>query len=449
VAAPVTSSPLIPRLLRLAWPTALARLGIMGMSVVDVMVVGQFASAELPYQALGWAPIAVLMVTSIGLLTGVQVLGARALGAGTPSEAGGAFRRGLVISAVAGLLSVAAIWWLGARLFTVFGISAELAVPSAKVARILSFSVPLHLFYVTTSFFLEAIQRPLASTIAMWTANALNLGLNLWLVPKLGAVGSAWCTVGARLGLAALLLGWVFRLPDAEELGVRQTARGPSYSALLRVGFAACVSHAAESGAFSGMTILAGRLGPEAVSAYQILLNLMAILFMASLGISSATAVLTSEAAGRGQPIRASRASFSGIGLDLALMLLAALLLLAFSGPIGHAYTANPALAGMVSGLLWLVALILPWDGGQVVAAAALRAHGQNWFPTASHLLAYAVVMPSVAYVLSEVRGQGVTGLMLSIFWASVLSFSVLCVRLWRIRARRDSRIEETPEGQN
>ncbi len=435
----MTSSPLIPRLLRLAWPTALARLGIMGMSVVDVMVVGQFASAELPYQALGWAPIAVLMVTSIGLLTGVQVLGARAIGAGTPSEAGGALRRGLVVSTVAGLLSVAAIWLLGERLFTAFGISEELAGPSTQVARILAFSVPLHLFYVTTAFFLEAIQRPLASTIAMWVANALNLALNLWLVPKLGAVGSAWCTVGARLGLAVLLLVWVFRLPDAEMLGVRRPARGPGYSALLRVGLAACVSHAAESGAFSGMTILAGRLGPDAVSAYQILLNLMAILFMAALGISSATAVLTSEAVGSGDTARASRSSFSGIGLVLLLMLLAALLLVGFSGPLGHAYTANPALAAMVSGLVWLVALILPWDGGQAVAAAALRAHGQNWFPTASHLLAYAVVMPSVAYVLGEVRGQGVTGLMSAIFWASVLSFSVLCFRLWRLRSARGS----------
>ena len=409
----------------------------MGMSVVDVMVVGQFASAELPYQALGWAPIGVLMVSSIGLLTGVQVLGARAMGAGTPSEAGAALRRGLVVSLVAGLLCVAAIWLLGERLFTVFGISRELAGPSTEVARILAFSVPLHLLYVTTSFFLEAIQRPLASTVAMWAANALNLGLNLWLVPELGAVGSAWCTVGARFGLALLLLGWVFRLPDAEALGVRRATRGPGYAALLRVGFAACVSHAAESGAFSGMTILAGRLGADAVSAYQILLNLMAILFMAALGISSATAVLTSEAVGRGDAARASRSSFSGIGVVLALMLLAALLLLTFSGPVGRAYTANATLAAMVSALVWLVALILPWDGGQAVAAAALRAHGQNWFPTASHLLAYAVVMPSVAYVLGELQGHGVTGLMLSIFVASVLSFSVLCIRLRQIRGRQ------------
>jgi MATE family multidrug resistance protein len=82
-------------LLRLAAPVALARLGIMGMAVADVMVVGQFKPEELPYQALANAPIGVLMVTGVGLLTGVQVLAAQALGAQTPREAGATWRRGL------------------------------------------------------------------------------------------------------------------------------------------------------------------------------------------------------------------------------------------------------------------------------------------------------------------------------------------------------------------
>jgi multidrug resistance protein, MATE family len=68
-----------------------------------------------------------------------------------------------------------------------------------------------------------------------------------------------------------------------------------------------------------------------------------------------------------------------------------------------------------------------------VVAAAALRARGDNWFPTASHLLSYAIVMPALAYWLAELRGQGVTGLMLAIFAASVLSCGLLCLRLWHL----------------
>jgi multidrug resistance protein, MATE family len=421
----------VPKLLRLAWPVALARLGIMGMSVVDVMVVGQFAPKELPYQALGWAPINVLTVAGIGLLTGVQVLAARALGAGRPAEAGAAWRRGLLLSLGAGILAALLLLGAGPRVYTVFGIAPDLAGPSLRVSRILMLSVPLQLVYVTSSLFLEAIQRPMAATVAMWVANLVNLGLNLLLVPSLGAVGSAWCTVAARFCLGALMLLWIWRLPDAERLGVRRRESKPSYAALLRVGAAAAVSSAAEAGAFSGMTLLAGRQGPNAVSAYQILLNLLAIVFMVSLGMSSATAVLTSEAVGRSSETGATRASFGGVLLNGAFMLLAGGVVLGFSGAIGRAYTANLGLAATVSGLMWLAAAIMPPDGAQVVAASALRARGDNWFPTASHLLAYTAVMPALAFWLSETRGGGVSGLMLAIFWSSALSCAVLCSRLW------------------
>ncbi|HYP87601.1 MAG TPA: MATE family efflux transporter [Polyangiaceae bacterium] len=427
----VSAGSLLRSLLRLAWPVALARLGIMAMSVVDVMVVGQFAPSQLPFQALGWAPIGVLTVSGIGLLTGVQVLGARALGANALHEAGGAWRRGLVVSLCAGAGALAFVWLLGGHLFTAFGVAPSLALPAARVARILALSVPLHFLYVTTAFFLESIQRPLASTVVMWGANLVNLLLNLWLVPSLGAEGSAWCTVGARGFLAAAVLLWVWNLDDAERFGVRQRATSPSYRALLRVGTAAFVSHAAEGGAFSGMTVLAGRQGGDAVAAYQILLNLTAIVFMVSLGVSSATAVLTSEAVGRKAPGAATRATFGGLALNIVLMLGAALFIFTFSRAIGRAYTANLSLAALISGLLWLVSLVLPVDGGQVVAASALRARGDNWFPTASHLVSYALVMPALAFWLAELRGNGVAGLLFAIFWSSVLSCSVLCLRLW------------------
>lgn len=427
---PVVGS-IVSKLLRLAWPVALARLGIMGMGVVDVMVVGQFAPGELPYQALGWAPINVMTVAGIGLLSGVQVLASRALGAGTPSEAGGAWRRGLTLALAASAVAALVVLLAGERLFTAFGIAPELAAHSLRVTRILMWSMPLQLMYVASSMFLEATQRPMAATFAMWLANAVNLGLNLLLVPKLGAVGSAYCTLGARFCLAALLLIWIWRLSDGERLGVRSRASAPSYGALLRVGGAAAISAGAEAGAFSGMTILAGRQGADAVAGYQILLNLLAIVFMISLGFSSATAVLTSEAVGRKSEADVTRASLGGVLLNGVFMLLAGAVVLAFAPSIGRAYTANVELAAAASGLMWLAALIMTPDGAQVVAAHALRARSDNWFPTASHLLAYVLVMPGLAYWLSELRGQGISGLMLAIFWSSVLSGAVLCSRLW------------------
>ncbi|MEZ5994551.1 MAG: MATE family efflux transporter [Hyphomonadaceae bacterium] len=422
-------------LLRLAGPVALARLGIIGMAMTDVIVVGQLAPEELPHQALGWAPTAVFLVAAIGLLQGVQVLAARSLGEKNPAGAGVALRRGLVLALLAGVASAALMWLGGLRLFTVFGIDPALAAPSTPVMQVLAFSIPLHLLYIAGTYFLEAIKKPGISTAVMWAANAVNLALNLLWVPEHGAIGSAWATVGARVFLSGALLACIYLLRDAKHYGVRgaRGAPGPSYGALLGVGVAAAVSQAVEAGAFSAMTVIAGRIGAEVVAAYQIMLNLMAFVFMIALGLAAATAVLVSEAIGRNAPHDSARAGWTGVWLNAITMVVAAALLLSFAYPIGRAYTADLPLAALIASLMWVAALILTPDGTQVVTASALRARGDNWFPTFSHIIAYAGVMPVLGFWFAEHQGMGVVGLLFAIFWSSVVSAAVLLLRWWTL----------------
>jgi MATE family multidrug resistance protein len=459
----------VAALLRLAGPVALARLGIIGMALTDVIVVGQLVPDQLPHQALGWAPTAVFLVAAIGLLQGVQVLAARSLGQGNPEGAGVALRRGLVLGLIAGVISAAAMWLGGEGLFRTFGIEADLVPLSAQVMAVLALSIPLHLLFIASTYFLEAIKKPGIGTAVMWGANVINLGLNLVWVPDLahaaptawseplyaalrdvpilhalnamapehGAIGSAWATVGARVFLAGVALLWIFFLRDGAKYGVRKLgAPGPSYSALLAVGIAAAVSQAVEAGAFSAMTVIAGRISADVVSAYQILLNLMAFVFMIALGLSAATAVLTSEAIGRGAPQDAARAGWTGIALNAIAMLIAAVAIYIFAVPIGRVYTADASLAALIASLMWVASLALTPDGTQVVAASALRARSDNWFPTFSHILAYAGVMPVLGWWLAERQGMGVAGLLFAIFWASVLSAAVLLLRWWALSRR-------------
>lgn len=425
-------------LLRIAGPVALARLGIIGMALVDVIVVGQLAPDELPHQALGWAPTAVFLVAAIGLLQGVQVLAARSIGEGNKQGAGVVLRRGLVLALGAGALSAALMWLGGEQLFTFFGIEAALAGPSTPVMLVLAFSIPLHLVYIAGTYFLEAIKKPGISTVVMWLANAVNLGLNLLWVPDHGAIGSAWATVGARVFLAGVLLICIYLLRDGVTFGVRKSkgAHGHGYGALLAVGAAAAVSQAVEAGAFSAMTVIAGRISADVVAGYQIVLNLMALVFMVALGLAAATAVLVSEAIGRQAPHDAARAGWTGIWINAIGMLVCAAGILIFADPIGRAYTADGSLAALIASLMWIAALVLLPDGTQVVTASALRSRSDNWFPTFSHILAYAGVMPVLGWWLAERHEMGVAGLLFAIFWSSVLSAGVLLLRWWAIASK-------------
>ena len=248
------------------------------------------------------------------------MLTARVLGEGRPNEAGVVLRRGLVLALIAGLLSSALMWLGGERLFTIFGVEANLAAPSTPAMMVLALSVPLHLLYVAGTFFLEAIKKPGISSAVMWLANIVNLALNLWWVPEYGAIGSAWATVGARVFLAGAILVCIMLLREGAHFGVRANrGHGPGYRALLAIGVAAAVSQAVEAGAFSAMTVIAGRIGADVVAAYQIVLNLLALIFMLALGMAAAIAVLVSEAVGRGAPQDAARAGWTALEVPVAL----------------------------------------------------------------------------------------------------------------------------------
>ncbi len=430
--SPSRSAPraLIPALLRIAAPVALARLGIMGMGIVDTVVVGQVAPHELSFLALGWAPTAVFLVGGIGLLMGVQVLAARVIGEGAPTQAGAVWRRGMVLAGACGVVCALLLALTVAPLLSLFGVEPDLIEPAAHVARILALGLPLHFLFVTCSYYLEAIQRPNAASVVIWIANGINLVLCLWFVPLYGAAGCAWATLFSRGFMAIVLAGWVWFAPPSRVHGVRAPAQsGPGYRALLGVGVAAALSQVAEAGAFSGMTIIAGRIGADAVAAYQILLQTLAVVFMIALGMSSATAVLVSDAYGRGDAPGMVRAGWTGLGLNTIAMMVSGVVMLVFAQGIARGFTADVVLAAEIAALIPLIALIPTPDGGQSVSAAALRARGDNWFPTASHILAYVLVMPPLALYLGEVLGQGVSGLMMSILLASILSVSVLLVR--------------------
>ena len=208
-------------LLNLAWPVVLARIGIMTMGLTDAIVVGHYASRELAYHSLAWAPSSVVLTTAVGLMMGVQVMTARLLGEGRKDEVGAVLRRGMVYAMQIGFVSMMALMLLGPFGLRHMGLEDGLGEGASPVLMIFALSMPAYLISVAAQFFLEGLHRPKAGMVAMWVANAVNLALNLLLVPDIlglglhGAQASAWATFGARMALAVFLVIFILRLPEA------------------------------------------------------------------------------------------------------------------------------------------------------------------------------------------------------------------------------------------
>jgi multidrug resistance protein, MATE family len=424
---------LLKRLLLLAGPVAGSNVLVMLMGLVDSIVVGRTSPTELAELALAWSLNGTAMVGLMGLLVGVQVLSARRFGEGRPEAIGAIWRRGVVWAIGVGvglglLLQFGALWAMEH-----LGQKPELARGAASCAAILGLSlVPIGL-YLTCSKTLEALSRPKVALLLMALANVVNLGFNLWLVPTMGADGSAWATFGARTFLAICGVVWLLTMPGSAAykfLDFSTKSEPGEAKEQLSIGLSASGSGILEAGSFNVLVIISGVAGIMQVGAFNIVMNMMSIGFMPAMGLASATAVIASNLRGEGDAKGAVRVAWLGLGVSAVYAALFALATIVFAAPLAGAFTKDPVLLAYGTALVGLVWLMAVPDFMQVVAAQALRALGRPWFPTISHFVSYVLVMSPLGWLFCIEMGRGARGLVEAVAVASIVSSVVLITRL-------------------
>ena len=432
------------RLARLAGPVVVARLGVMTMGLTDTIVVGRYSAQELGYLALGWAGSSAVLGSAMGLLSGVQVMASRALGEGEPAAAGAALRRGLVYGFWVGLAAAAVLSLGGPLLLKSLGLKGGLAAGAAGPLVILALSMPAFAMSSAAASWLEGLGRMTPPMVLMWVANLINLGVDLTLVPgrfglpAMGASGAALATSASRTFLALATLAYIALMADARALGVFRRPASSRAASIeqRRIGYGAAASNLFEMSSFASMNIIAGWIGPLVVAAWAVTLNVLALVFMVPLGLSTATAVMVATAHGSGDARALKRAAALGFAVTAAFGLVIALAIWPNAGAITRLYTSEPSTIAMGAGALALACLFFLPDGLQVVVAQALRARGDVVAPTVTHLASYIVVMLPLAYWLAIRQGWGIAGIVWAVIIASYISAGLLLTRFWLLARR-------------
>ena len=448
-------------LLRLAGPAIVARAGLVVMVLVDTVMVGRYATAELAYLSIGNALVVVLMITGIGLLLGTIATVAQALGRGALAECGAAWQRSLPYAFLIGILA-AGICAFGETLLTLTGQEPELAREGGRVMVITGLGLPFALLFITTVYFLEGIKRPIPGMIAMILANVLNALLNWGLIygnagmPELGAEGSAWTTTIVRACLALGLIVYALNMPGHQRFGVRrwQGWQWRAWAGQRRIGYGGGASLAVESSAFTALNLFAGWLGEVDLAAFSIGLNVIGVLFMIAVGFSSAAAVRVGFAYGRGDAADTALAGWTGLIVSTLALAIPSGLLIVMPEMTASIYTPDSVLLGTAVPLVVLAGLIVLPDGGQAVMANVLRARGDALAPFLLHVVSYLVFMIPLSWLLAFPLKRGVAGLFEGILIASIVSVILLSTRFYRL-CRRDlpaspiARTVEEPVGRH
>lgn len=426
---------------RLAGPLVLAEIGWMSMGVVDTMMVGRLPNSAVAIGAVSLASVIyhTLVFFGGGLLIGLDTLVSQAFGAGQVEDCHHSLLNGIYLSIAITPVVMAANWW-GMPYLRHAGVDPEVLRLSIAYTRALGWGTLPLLLYFAVRRALQAMNLVKAVAFALVTANVVNAVGNWILIygkfgaPRMGTVGSGWSTCGARIYLAAVLVGYLLWYDQRHRTELRRTPVKPNLrkmGRLITLGFPAAMQITVEIGVFAFVTALVGRLGAVALANHQIALNTVSLTYMAPLGVSSAAAVRVGQAVGRKDLAAAERAGWAAIILGAALMSAAAVMLLLIPRQIARLYTPEENIIRATVTLLAVGAAFQLCDGVQTVATGALRGAGDTRTPMLCHFVGYwAIGLPVGAFLCFRMH-RGVPGLWGGLSLALIL-IGIVLLLVWR-----------------
>jgi MATE family multidrug resistance protein len=401
--------------LRLGGPLIVAQLAQMSISFIDAVMAGNLSPKDLAAIAVGSSIEMTVWMVSIGLLLSINPTIAHLFGAGERERIGSAARQGLWFASAISIVAFFAV--RQARLIMTWtGVSPEFLPIALGYLNAISWSMPAMCGFQALRSFSEgvSITKPVlyATLIGLFghiTGNTIFMYGKLG-APRLGAVG---CGVAGAISvwmMFGFMVFYVRRHAQYAPFGLFSKFEGPHWTdirALIRLGAPTSASLFMEVSLFSVFALLIGSMGTTAVAGHVIALNVASLTFMIPMGLAMAITVRVGQAMGRGDPVAARFAGFTGIGLAAAFMACTAAVMLTFPGRIAGIYTEDPAVRDMAAHLLLMAAVFQISDGLQVSASGALRGMKDTRRPMLITFIAYWIIAFPLGYFLGIVRGGG------------------------------------------
>ncbi len=419
--------------LKLSLPLIVGQLGQMFMGVVDSMMVGQIGTADLAAVAIGHGLFMVVQIFGFGLALGLVPVVSERFGAGETTRCGIVLRQSLLAITVSSVFMTAFAYY-ATNLIPFLGQDKSVEVLAINYAEILAFSTIPMLVFATYKSFTEALNITAPAMIITLLANLVNAFVNWVLIygnlgfNAMGIEGAGWATFSSRVFMMLALMLYVLnakRLKPFDPTFHFRTLDFGIMKRVLKIGSASGLQYVFEGGAFVTASFIIGILGKNELAAHQIAMNLASMTYMIALGMSMATSIRVSNAAGRQNKADMRMAGFVAMRVVTVFMATNALLFILFRDSLPYLYTSDPNVIGIASELLIFAAIFQIADGIQAVGIGALRGLSDITLPTRLTFIAYWLICLPVGVFLGftlDFSVQGVwAGLSLGLIVSAVL----------------------------
>lgn len=251
--------------------------------------------------------------------------------------------------------------------------------------------------------------------------------------PEWGLAGAGWAFfTGEAIGLLGCLYVYFIRLHP--QFGTRTRVKPNRTEVKLILGESGKLGIQEFSLSVSMLifTMFVAYLGPEALAANEIALNVMAIGFMPAFAFGSTATILVGQEVGRGKPFAGRRYGTHTAILGLIFLFVMGTLEFFFATPIARIFSDVPEVYELAAFLIMISAFLQLFDGLLNFYAGGLRGIGDTSFLlVTSFILGFGVFVP-LAYLAVFVLDWGSVGAWLSLYTYLILFGLATTVRFYR-----------------
>ncbi len=324
--AAMLEGPVLPTLLRLAWPNLLMTLAQSSTGLIETFYLSRLGTDALAGAALVMPLLMLMQNMSQGAMGGgISSAIARALGARRQPEADRLVLHAVLLNAGLGLLFSALLLGFGSRLYRAMGGEAGALQAALTYSNVVFGGLVL-------MWVMNALASVVRGTGNMMVPGLVICGGALMLIPlsgclvfglgpfpRLGIAGAGWAML-SYYGVGTAVLGWYVLSGRNPARLQRGTLAWPLARDILKVGGLAALNPLLTNGLIASTTALVGAYaGTEALAGYGTAARLEYLVLPVAFGIGAPLVALVGSNIGAGQSQRALRIALAGGALAFGL----------------------------------------------------------------------------------------------------------------------------------
>lgn len=430
--------------LTLAWPIAAAMLGETAIGLVDTKLVGGLGAAALGGVGLGTTIMFLGYAVVFGLMRGVKIAAAHAIGEGRERDGFAYAQAGVVLGFALGLVQLAVCRDVS-PLLQALGADATIIPYARDFLAAITLGAPATCALAALIQHRQAIGDSRTPMIVGIAGNLFNASFAWALIngrlglPALGVKGAGYATaITEVLELSAML--WLLFREQRSATSKPSLTLGGAVREILAIGGPTGVQFAFEMTAFTMFTVILGSISAQEIAAHQIALNTIRVSFLPGVAVAEAASVLVGQSLGRRDLAGADAVTKSALKIAVGFMAICGIFFALGGGLVAEFFSRDATVVSTARKLLLVATVFQVLDAVNIVLRGALRGAkdvrlvmligiGSIWF-----------CVPTAAWFLGRQMGLGALGGWLGFIAETTVAAGLFWLRWkhggWRLRYR-------------